>query len=69
MNKLINFFRNNVDWKELGISMVIFLCFFILITVGMVLSGIWTLFGMHMILFCVIGLFISFLINLFKQIK
>ena len=56
-----------IDWKDLWISMIVYLVFFIAIAIGMVVSNTWELTSKPMILFLGIGFPISILIIIVKQ--
>lgn len=69
MKKILKYYKENIDKKELLISMVIFLFYFTIIAVIMVIKDTWPIFGKEMIIFYSGGLILSFIINIAKQIK
>lgn len=76
MNKFKEFFNRNfgkyrylINWDELGWSMVIFFSFFVVITIGMVLTNTWGFGGKEMNLFLGFGFVLGLIINLIKQFK
>jgi hypothetical protein len=60
---------NYINWKEFGLSMGIFLMFFIFITIGMLITNTWSFGGKEMNLFLGFGFILSFIINMIKQFK
>lgn len=62
-------FLNHIDWKEFAWSMGIFFVFFIIITIGMVVTGTWGVFGKEMGMFLGFGFVLSIGINIIKQLK